>query len=273
MKDARRAPFCYQTLAALATIRERFPVGPESATNRERTVAQAIYLTLTFVANEQRRRDGFEASRRTIGLLAGTSDRTVDRYVGIFEELELVEVERRRVGGLHLSNRWTLIEPAGGEAASPPAKEDRQGSRESFARSGEADSTRLQEDDEEEAEEASAPRALGDGALSPVADEVVNAVLGILQNSSRLVIESRTRGQVAHAIASRPEGDPRSAAHEAVARADDPSWRTTDAGRTFLQALQWQGSPSKGGPGRESNADRVDADVAGMLAEARSGRS
>jgi len=129
VKDARRAPFCYQTLAAVNAIRARFPISREHPTNRERTVAQAIYLALTFEANEQRRRDGFRASRKRIAELAGTSDRTLDRYVAIFEELGLLEVERQRErdGGMHLPNLWTLIEQTGSEAPSLPAKEPRHG--------------------------------------------------------------------------------------------------------------------------------------------------
>jgi hypothetical protein len=110
--DGRLPPFCWQSLAAHAAIRSRFE-------GEERATAIAIYTTLTYVANEQRRREGIEASRTDIATLAGRSVRTVDRYAEIFEDLGIVRVARRRDGGLNLPNLWTLIEPGGGEMAAP----------------------------------------------------------------------------------------------------------------------------------------------------------
>lgn len=61
-RDSRRAPFCWQSIAALSAIRGRFE-------GEERTSALAIYETITEVANRLRDSGhdrGFEASRREI---------------------------------------------------------------------------------------------------------------------------------------------------------------------------------------------------------------
>lgn len=120
MKDGRLHPFCYQSLGAVELIRGRFSGG-------ELTSALGIYQTLTWVANEERRRDRIEKSRSEMAELAGVSDRTLDKYVDEFEALGLVEVERRQAGRAHLPNLWTLVDPEGGEIISPPLQPFREG--------------------------------------------------------------------------------------------------------------------------------------------------
>lgn len=125
MKDRRRPPFAYQELAATALIREAYD-------GAKRLTALAIYQTLSEVANEQRTREEFEATRGEIGDRAGCSRDTLDRYVKGFVKLGIVEVERRvGDGGVNLPNVWTLISPEGGRTAAatpgvpaPPGRTD-----------------------------------------------------------------------------------------------------------------------------------------------------
>lgn len=130
VRDGRLAPFCYQSLASVRTIHAHF-------NGQQRNTALGIYQALTYQANEARTRDDFEASRREIAELAGVSDRTLDKYADDFENLGLLVVTRSRTGDLNLPNRWTLIEPQGGEMASPLANSDQEGSRSDFATGGE----------------------------------------------------------------------------------------------------------------------------------------
>ncbi|MBN1527964.1 MAG: hypothetical protein JW895_02825 [Thermoleophilaceae bacterium] len=116
----------------MGRILERYPVeiddnGTLIAANRERTTALAVYAALTLTANERRERTEFEASRQGLAAVGGTTDRTVDKYVAVFEELGILEVARRPRGGLHLPNLWTLVDAGDPkqvrlelEAASPP---------------------------------------------------------------------------------------------------------------------------------------------------------
>jgi hypothetical protein len=116
----RRPPFCYQTVATLAVVREAF-------TGQHRPLALAIYTTLTEVANEvggEAARESFEATRKRIAELAGVSLQTLDRYVKRMEEFGLVEVERRQVGGVNLPNVWHLSDPPGSADHATPGSAD-----------------------------------------------------------------------------------------------------------------------------------------------------
>lgn len=111
MKDGRLAPFCYQTVEAVRLIQASFE-------GRELTVALGVYQAMTFTANEQRKRESFEAPRGEIAAMSGASKVTVDRYCRAFVELGLLAVERG--GGRGVANTWTLLEPtAKGQAAEP----------------------------------------------------------------------------------------------------------------------------------------------------------
>lgn len=109
MKDNRRAPFCYQEVAAMAQLRARF-VGAE------RRTAVAVYQALTEIANEERARardSGFPATRTRIASYAGVTKRTLDRYIADFEGVGLVAVERR-VGAVgNLPNLYVLLSVEG----------------------------------------------------------------------------------------------------------------------------------------------------------------
>lgn len=109
MRDRRRPPFAFQELVATAAIRGRWE-------GTKRGTALAIYQSMTEMANDARARVGghdepFEATRREIGVLAGCSPDTVDRYTGEFEGLGIVEIERRREHGVWLPNLYTLMTP------------------------------------------------------------------------------------------------------------------------------------------------------------------
>lgn len=114
--DDRRAPFCFQTHGALDAIRSHFE-GPK------RTTAIAIYVALTETANRNGGasvRENFRASRKEVAERAGVSVDTLDRYVGGFAEIGLLEVERERVGSVNLANRWSLREPD--RTGAPPSR-------------------------------------------------------------------------------------------------------------------------------------------------------
>lgn len=119
MRDQRLAPFCYQTLAATAAIRERFD-------GKERTTALALYQAMTELANEARARE-FEVSRAELAEAAGVSVPTVDRYGKAFVEIGLLVIEKRSDGrGGNLPNVWFLVEgEGGGKASLPPGKANR----------------------------------------------------------------------------------------------------------------------------------------------------
>jgi hypothetical protein len=162
VKDGRLPPFVWQSRAALRTIRHCFD-------KQERTYAIAIYHAMTEIANDQRHMDSFTASRAEIALLAGVSDRTIDRYVETFERVGLLQVERQTSDGVPQPSTYTLLD--GGEGASPPppegaspgvAKEVRQGGE------GASPSMETVQEEQQEGEEelgATAPPPLEDGQL------------------------------------------------------------------------------------------------------------
>lgn len=110
VQDRRRVPFCFQTHEALDALRESgMFAGARLST------ALSVYLVLTEAANRSGgagARDGFAATRTGLAALAGISVDTLDRYVADFVKIGIVEVQRRRVEGVNLPNRWALPEPA-----------------------------------------------------------------------------------------------------------------------------------------------------------------
>lgn len=116
VRDARRAPFCWQSVPSLAAIRSGWnpPEGKPSKAH-----GLGVYRALTEIANESRARtafngesDGFEATRRDIADRAGElSPQTVDRAVRELERLGLLRVERRRAGEVNLPSLYVLVEP------------------------------------------------------------------------------------------------------------------------------------------------------------------
>jgi hypothetical protein len=118
VREARRPPFCFQTLDATAAIRERFD-------GVRRGTAIAIYATLTEVANEiggADARESFEATRKRIAEMVGISVDTLDRYVRILEQIGLIAVERRTAGSVNLPNVWHLCDPPGRTGAATPGR-------------------------------------------------------------------------------------------------------------------------------------------------------
>jgi hypothetical protein len=107
VRDERRAPFCYQTHAALDALRSTF-------TGNRLATALAIYVCLTEAANRaggSSARDGFTATRKDVADAAGVSPDTLDRYVAEMETAGLLRRDRRRVEGVNLPNVWVLLEP------------------------------------------------------------------------------------------------------------------------------------------------------------------
>ena len=114
MKDRRRPPFCYQTIACTAAIRA-------ALAGKELNTALGIYQSMTELANQHHTADGraqtFAATRRELAEFAGVGKSTLDRYVTIFEDLGVVEVERRmNDDGTNLPNVWALIDAPEGVA-------------------------------------------------------------------------------------------------------------------------------------------------------------
>lgn len=114
MRDTRRAPFCWQSVAALALVR-----------TRAQRVAQtlAVYVAMTEISNEQRS-ESFTASKARIAAYSGCSKRMVDDCVEWLTAVGLIQVEHRKgPQGGDLGNVYVLAEGVptvqGGEGAEP----------------------------------------------------------------------------------------------------------------------------------------------------------
>ena len=84
---------------------------------QQRATALGLYLTLTWMASEQRT-DQFQAFVRQIADRAGLGLSTTRRYLAQFEELGLITVERSMIAGLiNDRNSYFLVDPP------PPAGE------------------------------------------------------------------------------------------------------------------------------------------------------
>jgi hypothetical protein len=146
MRDRRLPPFVWQSRAAMDVVRHCFD-------GKERQTAVAIYQAMSTLANDQRGVNEFTASRKEIAELAGTSDRTIDRYAETFERVGLLEIERTE-GGPSTAHSYTLI---GDEAGSH---------RGEAASGGGAKPLRpLLDGEQEEQQEVPASAAGGDGQL------------------------------------------------------------------------------------------------------------
>lgn len=102
MRDIRQAPFSWQSVNAMRSIRATFH-------KRERTIAVAIYQAFTEAANLQRG-GKFKATRTLLAELAGVSVRTLDLYAQRFEELGLIKITKSKSGKLNLPNDWELLD-------------------------------------------------------------------------------------------------------------------------------------------------------------------
>lgn len=103
------APFCYQTLDALAALREAF-------SGRELTTALAIYVGLTELANEKRHaggRSGFKAEQKDVAAYSGASVRTISDYAPRLVAAGVLELEDDPGGAYG----WRLCEPGTSAAA------------------------------------------------------------------------------------------------------------------------------------------------------------
>lgn len=109
MKDRRLPPFVWQSRAAMDVVRHCFD-------GKERQTAVSIYQAMTTLANDERS-DSFTAARKEIADLAGTSDRTIDRYAETFERVGLLEIERQSDGGQSKPHTYILTQ-IGDEAPS-----------------------------------------------------------------------------------------------------------------------------------------------------------
>lgn len=112
VRDQRTAPFCWQSVHALAHLRSNW--SPEASAGLQ--AGLLVYYALTEIANEQRSRaevgvdsSGFTAARRYVAARAGVSDRSVDRATVELERLGLLSIERN--GIRRKPNRYTLLEP------------------------------------------------------------------------------------------------------------------------------------------------------------------
>jgi hypothetical protein len=100
VSDRRRKPYCYQEVDALAAIRAH-------ECNVQLAYMIAVYTCLTEIANEERNRSEFRATRKAIADRAGASVKTVDRVVAELEEINLLHVDRRPGE----ESVWVLTDP------------------------------------------------------------------------------------------------------------------------------------------------------------------
>ena len=104
LRDLRESPFAWQHRRALDIIAVAFD-------GQQRATALRLYLTITWMASEQRS-DEFTAFVRTIAERSGLGYSTTKRYLSRFEELGLVVVERRLIRGLiNDANTFLLVNP------------------------------------------------------------------------------------------------------------------------------------------------------------------
>lgn len=178
VSDGRRAPFFYQTEDALDAIRERF-------SGSRRTTAIAVYVVLTETANRlggEKARDGFRASRTSVAKMVGVSVDTFDRYVSELVEVGLLEVERERVEGVNLPNRWRLL-------TAPKIASGAGGSRTDTARGSRTGAAQGLEEPRTEERETTSP---GD---APVLVKIDGQNLGFnaLAETCRVPIQNKAR--------------------------------------------------------------------------------
>lgn len=123
--DKRRLPFFIVTKPACDVLGSSF-------TGRRVPIARSIYFALVRLANDARS-DTVTATRRAIAVEAGVNVRVVDEYTAALEQCGLMRVERVVTDGVHLPNRWTLVDPpcasatGGDPACTTLAIQDREG--------------------------------------------------------------------------------------------------------------------------------------------------
>lgn len=115
LRDIRASPFAWQHLDAYALLLGRYD-------GQSRATAIGVYCTLTYLASAQHTPTEARAFVATIAETVGLGRSTVRRYLGEFEELGILTVERSMIGGrLNDMNRYMLVTPpASGRGA--PAK-------------------------------------------------------------------------------------------------------------------------------------------------------
>jgi hypothetical protein len=123
LTDERRLPFFIVTKPASAALGAHF-------TGRRLPVARSIYFAIVELANDARS-ETFEKPRKAIASRAGVNVSVVDDYVPEIEACGILRVERLKVEGHNLPNRWTLLDPPpggeGGGAGRPPLDEAHEG--------------------------------------------------------------------------------------------------------------------------------------------------
>jgi len=225
--DARRAPFCFQTHAALDVIRERF-VGAK------RTTAIAVYVAMTETANRNGgsvARESFRASRKEIADRAGVSVDTLDRYAADLAEAGLIEVERERVGTVNLPNRWSLVEPPVRTGAPPSRTGAATPSRTDAAtpsRTGAARTTRkdLEERSEETPLEGRVPRTVNQKPTTDIERQLAAAVLAEWnEQAGQKLAASEWLGKIVMRIREYPDLGPDDHAHVIAASLAKPWWK------------------------------------------------
>jgi hypothetical protein len=86
---------------------------------RRLQTARSIYHAIVRLANDGRAatgsRDVAVATRRAIADASGSNPRTVDEYGHELERLGVLRIERTRIDGVNLPNRWILTSPPANE--------------------------------------------------------------------------------------------------------------------------------------------------------------
>jgi hypothetical protein len=119
VKDGRKAPFIWASVAALDHLRANWDQGEEDAKVRE-SVGRSVYYALCELANADHARTDmhqdsgkFKTSRKRICGQAGVSDKPVDRALRELERIGLLRVERGETTGSRPGSIsfYTLLEP------------------------------------------------------------------------------------------------------------------------------------------------------------------
>ena len=98
----QHTPFCWQEKAVLRLIREH--LDESSLLNS----ALAMYLVMSEIASNQQE-EKFSVSLAVIAEMTGVSRRTVIRIMKEFENLEIINIKRRKAGNKNLTSIYTLV--------------------------------------------------------------------------------------------------------------------------------------------------------------------
>jgi hypothetical protein len=194
--DARRAPFCWQSVRALGTLRAAWD--PDAC---RPALGLAVYVALTEIANEDRARsiagadsDGFVATRRRIASKACVSDRSIDAAAEELERLGLLAIRRRRNGAEHLPSTYVLLEPGSGENGAGGGEQISQGVANGVPKGGEERSHITQE--VKKRSEVEAQRA----STSSLVREVFDAWVEATGRTSRTKLDGNRRRLIERAL-------------------------------------------------------------------------